>query len=91
MRKKQDKINCSLARTIDVIGDRWNLLTPREAFFRVKRFDIFQTNLGIATNHGVVPGDRRCNRSNGDTELDHAWSEVNAGTRKRQWKKTPEY
>ena len=54
MRKKQDKINCSLVRTIDVIGDRWSLLIPREAFFRVNKFDIFQTNLGIATHHGVL-------------------------------------
>jgi DNA-binding HxlR family transcriptional regulator len=50
MKKIRDRINCSLVRTIDVIGDRWSLLILREAFFGTKRFDIFQSNLGIATN-----------------------------------------
>ena len=63
MKKMQDKINCSLIRTIDVIGDRWSLLILREAFYGVKRFDIFQSNLGIATNilsdrlKGLVKGE----------------------------------
>jgi DNA-binding HxlR family transcriptional regulator len=50
MRKTQDKTNCSLVQTIEIIGDRWSLLILREAFFGVKRFDIFQSNLKIATN-----------------------------------------
>ncbi len=50
MKKIQDDINCSLVRTIDIIGDRWSLLILREAFFGVKRFDAFQSNLKIATN-----------------------------------------
>jgi len=50
MKKTKDKINCSLVQTIEAIGDRWSLLILREAFFGVKRFDIFQSNLGIATN-----------------------------------------
>jgi DNA-binding HxlR family transcriptional regulator len=39
---------CSLARTLAVIGDRWTLLVLREAFLRVRRFEDFQQNLGIA-------------------------------------------
>lgn len=39
---------CSLARTLAVIGDRWTLLVLREAFLKVRRFDDFQENLGIA-------------------------------------------
>jgi DNA-binding HxlR family transcriptional regulator len=39
---------CSLARTLSVIGDRWTLLVLREAFLRVRRFEDFQKNLGIA-------------------------------------------
>ncbi len=50
MKKIQDEMDCSLVRTIDVIGDRWSLLILREAFFGVKRYDVFQSNLGIATN-----------------------------------------
>ncbi len=39
---------CSLARTLAVIGDRWTLLVLREAFLRVRRFEDFQKRLGIA-------------------------------------------
>jgi DNA-binding HxlR family transcriptional regulator len=39
---------CSLARTVAVIGDRWTLLVLRECFLRVRRFDEFQERLGIA-------------------------------------------
>ena len=40
--------NCSLARSLAVIGDRWTLLILRDAFLRVRRFDDFQERLGIA-------------------------------------------
>ncbi|KAF0177263.1 MAG: helix-turn-helix transcriptional regulator [Hyphomonadaceae bacterium] len=39
---------CSLARALAVIGDRWTLLVLREAFLKVRRFDDFRENLGIA-------------------------------------------
>ena len=39
---------CSLARSLAVVGDRWTLLILREAFLRVRRFDAFQARLGIA-------------------------------------------
>jgi DNA-binding HxlR family transcriptional regulator len=41
---------CSLARTVSVIGDRWTLLVLRDCFLRVRRFDEFQSRLGI-TRH----------------------------------------
>jgi DNA-binding HxlR family transcriptional regulator len=40
----------SVARALQVIGDRWSFMLIREAFFRVTRFDDFQTNLHIARN-----------------------------------------
>lgn len=40
--------NCSLARALAVVGDRWTLLVLREAFLRVRRFEDFQSRLGIA-------------------------------------------
>lgn len=40
--------NCSLARSLAVIGDRWTLLVLRDAFLRVRRFDDFRARLGIA-------------------------------------------
>jgi DNA-binding HxlR family transcriptional regulator len=41
---------CSVARTLQIIGDRWSFLVVREFFYGVRRFDEFQTRLGIATN-----------------------------------------
>src|SRR5438093_7366759 len=41
---------CSLARTVAVIGDRWSLLILRECFLRKRRFEAFQSALGI-TRH----------------------------------------
>jgi DNA-binding HxlR family transcriptional regulator len=37
---------CSVARTLSVIGDRWTLLVLREAFWRVRRFEVFQARTG---------------------------------------------
>src|SRR4051794_18773866 len=42
--------NCSVARTLDIIGDRWSVLVLREAFLGVRRFDVIQRHLGIARN-----------------------------------------
>lgn len=42
---------CSIARALDVVGERWSLLIIRDALFAgVTRFGDFQHNLGIATN-----------------------------------------
>jgi DNA-binding HxlR family transcriptional regulator len=43
-----EKENCSLARTLAVIGDRWTLLVLRDAFLRVRRFEDFENSLKIA-------------------------------------------
>ncbi|MFP6805853.1 MAG: helix-turn-helix domain-containing protein [Pseudomonadales bacterium] len=43
-------MNCSLAQTLDIIGERWTLLILRDAFFGVKRFGHFQRRLDIARN-----------------------------------------
>jgi len=40
----------SVARALQVIGDRWSFMIIREAFFRVRRFDDLQAQLGIAPN-----------------------------------------
>jgi DNA-binding HxlR family transcriptional regulator len=40
----------TIARTLQVMGDRWSGLVIREAFFGVRRFDEFQRRLAIATN-----------------------------------------
>ena len=38
--------NCSMARTLEVVGDRWTLLIVREALAGVTRFDDFLQRLG---------------------------------------------
>jgi len=48
--KSFDHMNCSLAQTLDVIGERWTLLVLRDAFFGARRFDQFQSSLGVARN-----------------------------------------
>ena len=42
--------NCSIARSLEVLGDRWTILVMRDAFMRVRRFEDFQRNLGVARN-----------------------------------------
>lgn len=42
---------CSVARALEVAGERWSLLIIRDALFaNVTRFSDFQQNLGVATN-----------------------------------------
>ena len=43
-------MSCSIARSLEQIGEWWTLLIIREAFFGTRRFGAFQTNLGIAPN-----------------------------------------
>jgi len=42
--------NCSIARTLELIGERWTLLIVRDAFLGIRRFEDFQADLGIARN-----------------------------------------
>jgi DNA-binding HxlR family transcriptional regulator len=42
--KRQD---CSLARALEVVGERWTLLIVRDAFYGVRRFSDFQAHLDI--------------------------------------------
>src|SRR6201996_1931856 len=38
---------CSLARALEVVGERWTLLVVRDAFFGVRRFGDFAAHLDI--------------------------------------------
>lgn len=42
--------NCSVARTLEVVGERWTLLVLREAFYGVRRFDAIQRATGAPRN-----------------------------------------
>ena len=41
---------CPVARTVDVVGDKWSLLIIRDAFDGIRRFGQFQRSLGVAKN-----------------------------------------
>lgn len=42
--------NCSMARALEVVGERWTLLILRDAFLGLTRYDRFARKLGIAPN-----------------------------------------
>ena len=42
--------NCSIARALEVVGERWTLLIIRDVFLGRRRFDQLQESLGIARN-----------------------------------------
>jgi DNA-binding HxlR family transcriptional regulator len=42
--------NCSVARALSVVGERWTMLVLREAFLGRRRFDEFQARTGVARN-----------------------------------------
>lgn len=42
--------SCPVARSVDIVGDRWSLLIVRDAFDGMCRFGDFQRSLGVARN-----------------------------------------
>src|SRR5712664_2565721 len=47
---------CSVAGTLEVIGERWTLLIVRDAFMGARRFEHFQRRTGAARNVLVEEG-----------------------------------
>ncbi|MFI0408390.1 winged helix-turn-helix transcriptional regulator [Actinomadura sp. 3N508] len=39
--------DCSLARALEVVGERWTLLIVRDAFYGVRRFNDFHVHLDV--------------------------------------------
>ena len=42
--------NCSIAKPLSFLGERWTVLVLRDLFLGRRRFDEFQSSLGVATN-----------------------------------------
>jgi DNA-binding HxlR family transcriptional regulator len=42
------KQDCSLARALELVGERWTMLILRDAFYGVRRFSDFQAHLDIS-------------------------------------------
>lgn len=49
-RKSLEGNVCSIARSLDIIGDWWSLLIIRDALGGLRRFGEFQRSLGMAKN-----------------------------------------
>ena len=45
-----DGQNCSIARALEVLGERWTLLILREVLLGRRRFEEIRRNTGVATN-----------------------------------------
>ena len=50
MRRRFKDQNCSIAQSLEVLGDWWTLLVVREAFVGSRRFADFEANLEISKN-----------------------------------------
>lgn len=50
LRRTYDGQICSIARTLEIVGERWTLLIVRDALYGITRFDGFLTSLPIARN-----------------------------------------
>ena len=50
LRRDYEGQNCSIARALEVVGERWTLLILHDAFLGLSRFEQFQESLGIARN-----------------------------------------
>jgi DNA-binding HxlR family transcriptional regulator len=49
-RKSFSDMHCSVAQTLEVVGEWWSLLIVRDAFRGLRRFGQFQKSLGLARN-----------------------------------------
>jgi DNA-binding HxlR family transcriptional regulator len=50
MLQRDYDLDCSIARSLELIGERWSLLVIRDVFIGNRRFDEIQSSLGIARN-----------------------------------------
>jgi len=50
LRRDYETQVCSIARALELVGERWTLLILRNVFLGVRRFDDLQSQLGFAGN-----------------------------------------
>jgi DNA-binding HxlR family transcriptional regulator len=50
LKRDYDGQVCSIARSLELVGDRWTLLIVRDLVLGLKRFDELQGSLGVASN-----------------------------------------
>ena len=78
--------NCSAARALEIVGERWSLLILRDALFRgFTRFSDFQRSLAIAPNvlakrlDGFVIGGLLVRGKGRDPEAQHHYTPTEMG------------
>ena len=49
-RSSLQHLDCSIARSLDLVGEWWTLLVVRDVFFGLHRFDAIRDDLGISRN-----------------------------------------
>lgn len=49
-RTSYEDMNCSVAQCLEAVGEWWSPLILRDAFVGIRRFDDFQSRLGISRN-----------------------------------------
>jgi DNA-binding HxlR family transcriptional regulator len=50
LRRDYEGQNCSIARALEIVGERWTLLIVRDCFLGLRRFEELQQSLGVARN-----------------------------------------
>jgi DNA-binding HxlR family transcriptional regulator len=50
LNRTYDNQDCSIARSLEILGERWTLLIIRDVFNGRRRFDQLQDGLGVARN-----------------------------------------
>lgn len=49
-RLDRDMSNCSIARTLEILGEKWTILMPREVWYDSSRFSDFERVRGCPRN-----------------------------------------
>ena len=60
LERTYDTQTCSIARALEVVGERWTLLILRDTAFGARRFDELQSRLGLARNVLTARLERLC-------------------------------
>jgi DNA-binding HxlR family transcriptional regulator len=50
LKSDYDSQTCSIARSLEAVGERWSLLILRSVFLGIRRFDELRSELDIASN-----------------------------------------
>ena len=50
LKREYEGQTCSIARALEIVGERWTLLIIRDVFLGIRRFEELQASLGVARN-----------------------------------------